>query len=239
MRYVARRTQERLDRAANGDEGALGDLAELRAAMTDRSLRARLAGAEARLHHRAGRFMEALEAAATGLADDATESTAMEIAERVLLQWAGDRTPKGSPEATLEKHLAAPERAPIRLRLLGLLDPESGSTPTYGQRALHRGDEVTVFLESLRALPEGEATFRYRAAFGGFPGLRESRNAVRSGEPGIPEGYALPPAPASEMPSWLAEALKLKESGALTQAIKVVIAATGATVGEAKAWLEE
>ncbi|AKT40455.1 hypothetical protein [Chondromyces crocatus] len=86
-----------------------------------------------------------------------------------------------------------PEHARLIERLWRLANEPREALPAFDQPVLGSAEEVPAFFAELRAMRErgegAEAVFRYRAAFGGYPGLPESKRAVEEDPIPLPEGF--------------------------------------------------
>ena len=89
-----------------------------------------------------------------------------------------------------------PEHQPLVARLWDLNNEQRPTLPSFDQPILRAHAEVPAFFAALRALRASgkiaEATFRYRAAFAGYPGLVDAKNAVETDPIPLPPGYVFP-----------------------------------------------
>jgi hypothetical protein len=130
--------------------------------------------------------------------------------------------------------------------------PLAAKLARFGPRPVPTFDEPLVYdeaefgalrvrlVELRRKGSLGEAVFRYRAAFAGYPSLTDSKDAVEQDPIPAPSGYAYPMRPATPAPDPIEEEVRrLLAAGNRTAAIRLVAERTGVPMIQAKAYVDK
>jgi hypothetical protein len=159
---------------------------------------------------------------------------ALALVEQILADGGGPDV-----ETFVARFPDTPDHRALKSRLESL-EAAAQPLPTFDEPLVHDDRAATALLVRLAGLRErgciGEATFRYRAAFGGFPSLTDAKLAVESDPIPLPEGYAYPAPPPPDPEAQLeTEVVALIAKHDKRGAIRLVMERTGVAFAAAKA----